>query len=247
MICESRLEVVGDFPDFPPEVIRAERSQPRVSVAEALGGGPIHRRFVEELPAEWRDDPHLEVFSRVLWLKEGWYPLTPHYHFDWGQGGRGPRVETRMVLLGGASRTEFVLGPLEHPPTSEPGAPRRRAWDAVVEAGLAAGRLRTQRLEPQQVVLFDDRTLHRARPATRAGWRVLIRAIRGLERREGLGAGRRYGDREVRPGALAQERRSSWRPRRRAPFTTCRNGFVPLTEAERARYAPYQDEPRRNR
>ena len=162
----------------------------------------------------------------MLWLKQGWYPLTPHYHFDWGRGGEGPRVQTRMVLLGGASQTEFVLGPLEHP-REEDRCERRPPWDAAVQAGLAAGTLRTQRLEPGQVVLFDDRTLHRARPATEPGWRVLIRAIRGLERSERPGGGRRY--------------------ERRSPFTTCRNGFVPETEDERARYAPYQDEHKRRR
>lgn len=265
MILESTARVVGEFPSFPQEVVRAERSQGRVPIAEALSGGPVHRRFVEALPAEWQADPGVEIFSRVLWLREGWYPLTPHWHFDWGQGAGGQnggdaRVETLMVLCGDASRTEFVLGPLEVPdPTPDElaelaeraerereraqGAGRdqrrrrgggsgggRRRWDAVVEAGLAAGTLRSWSIEPDRLVLFDDRTLHRARAATRSGWRVLVRAIRGLPPRDVAG------DRPHRSDARATKGFAN--PGR---FRTCRNGYIPDTDEARARYQPYAD------
>ena len=53
----------------------------------------------------------------------------------------------------------------------------------------------------------------------RAGWQGAIRGLRRPERpRERIGG---YGN----PGR----------------FTTCRNGFIPTTEDERARFAPYRD------
>lgn len=228
MIIESRIRTVGSFPPYPEALIRREQSQARVPIEVALRTcGPVHRAFIDALPTAWRRDRRVEIFSRLLYLKPGWYPLSPHYHFDWRQGADGARVETIMVLLGDASRTEFVLGPLEHPDSAaELGEGRpplargeRRQWDDVVEAGLRDGRLRTWHLEPATLVRFDNRTLHRASPATKAGWRLLMRAIRGLpERDEESGRGFRN------PGR----------------FMTCRNGFVPQTDAERAAYEPYR-------
>lgn len=236
MIFHSSVQVVGELPAFPPETIRTEVSQPRVPIAEARGAGPIHRLFIDALPAAWQADPEVEIFSRCLYLKAGWYPLTPHWHFDWGQPADGPTVHTLMALFGGNSRTEFVVGPLEHPDEPPADRPRRRGggtggggyagggrgrWDAAVEDGLRAGALTTTFLDPQQLILFDNRALHRARPATSDGWRVLVRAIRGLPKRDEERPDRGYG------------------PRGR--FTTCRNGFIPETDEERARFAPYRE------
>ena len=38
-------------------------------------------------------------------------------------------------------------------------------WEAQVEAGLSSGKLKTWEIEPEKLILFDNRTLHRARPA----------------------------------------------------------------------------------
>jgi hypothetical protein len=254
MIYESTVNVLGDFPYFSQEVIRLENSQARTPIAEAVNAGPAHRAFVETLPAEWQADADVEIFSRLLYLKEGWYPLGPHYHFDWGGQNAvdGKPVETLMVLLGGGSQTEFILGPLEHPePEAEenrtlplstsplqndiPRSGARRSWDEQVEAGLRAGMLRQWHLEPQKLVLFDNRTLHRACPAVTAGWRVLIRAIRGLAKREVVDQGRAV------PVAGVARRRGEGLYGNLGRFTTCRNGFIPVTADERARYEPYRD------
>jgi len=252
MLCESTIQLLGDFPCFPLEVIRLEVSQARTPIAEAYGGGAIHRAFIEALPDEWRADGDVEIFSRLLYLKEGWYPLGPHYHFDWGghDSVDGKPVETMMVLLGEASQTEFILGPLDHPEPDEPEGERslspsrdsrprsvaRQSWDEQVEAGLRAGTLRQWRLEPLKLVLFDNRTLHRACPAATAGWRVLIRAIRGLAKREVVDHGRSL------PFADAAVPRTTSGPNGNlGRFTTCRNGFIPITAEERARYEPYRD------
>jgi hypothetical protein len=220
MIVESTMRVLGSFPSFPQSVVREEVSQPRVGVAEAMSGGPIHRAFIAALPEAWRSDPTVEIFSRALYLKQGWYPLTPHFHFDWGRGADSATVETLMVCLGDASLTEFILGPLEHPEDrARPGDMHR--WDGQVAAGLRAGTLRSCRIEPEKLILFDNRSLHRARPATRTGWRLLVRAIRGLSAMDERSQDGGYG--------------------KRSAFTTSRNGFVPETDDEQARYQPYRE------
>ena len=225
MILESTVQVLGAFPAFAQTTICEEPSQARVSIAEAMQAGPIHRAFIDTLPPEWRNDPTVEIFSRALWLKEGWHPLTPHFHFDWNNGAEGPLVETIMVCLGDASLTEFILGPLEHPENRpQPGAMNH--WHAQVEAGLSSGTLRSWHIEPETLILFDNRALHRARPAAKGGWRILLRAIRGLagmnERNNDSGYGNSgYGN----PGI----------------FTTSRNGFIPVTDDEKSRYAPYHE------
>ncbi|GIW98859.1 MAG: hypothetical protein KatS3mg111_2192 [Pirellulaceae bacterium] len=219
MIYESRVEELGTTPYFPQEVVRRERSQARTCIKEAINAGPVHRAFIRALPADWRADPQVEIFSRVLYLKRGWYPLTPHYHFDWGRHGgvNGSPVETIMVLNGEASKTEFILGPLEYPTKQPPDrsvslTPDRDPWEELVNAGLRTGVLQKWILEPNKLIRFNSHTLHRARPAEITGWRVLIRAIRGL------------GKATPNPGR----------------FTTCRNGFIPTTAEEQSRYQSYQ-------
>jgi hypothetical protein len=255
MIYESTVQVLGDASCFSQEIIRLEISQARTPIAEALDGGPAHRAFIEALPAEWRSDPDVEIFSRLLYLKAGWYPLGPHYHFDWGgqDAVDGKPVETMMVLFGEASQTEFIIGPLEHPESSReeeqsqrpsqrwnPRNPRglgeRNSWDEQVSAGLRAGTLRQWHLDPEKLILFDNRSLHRARPATKAGWRVLIRAIRGLAKREIVDHGRHV----PLGGDMPSIDRGNGRGHL-GRFTTCRNGFIPATAEERARYEPYRD------
>lgn len=254
MIYESTLQVLGNLPHFSQKVIRLESSQARTPIAEALQGGPVHRAFIETLPAEWRADANVEIFSRLLYLKDGWYPLGPHYHFDWGghDSVDGRPVETMMVLFGGTSQTEFIVGPLEHPEPQQadgrsqpspsmpkqgtgPGRVARNYWDEQVEAGLRNGTLRQWHLEPGKLILFDNRTLHRARPAATAGWRVLIRAIRGLAKREVVDHGRPV------PVTAALSPTAAGSSRNPGRFTTCRNGFIPVTAEEQARYAPYRD------
>lgn len=221
MVCNSSIQVLGPFPSFSQVEIQAEISQARVPISEARNAGPAHRTFIAALPMEWQQDPSVEIFSRLLFLKEGWYPLGPYYHCDWSAGPSGPCVETLMVLLGGASRTEFVIGPVDLP-DERPGIPMEPRRDAhvagLIEEGVRSGRLQTYFLEPEQLVLFDNQAWHRARPATETGWRLLMRAIRGLPK-EG-----KDGSRYKNPGR----------------FTTLRNGYVPETPEERMRYEPYR-------
>lgn len=220
---ESTVEVVGPFPGAAPAELREELSQARVSVEAAAAGGPIHRRFVAALPDDWRHDPAVEIFSRMLWLGRGFYPLSPHYHLDWHLES-GARVETRMVLLGTNSRTEFVHGPIELPdidagPGGAAAPGRLDRWGELVAEGVRAGRYATWSLEPETLVCFDNRVWHRACPATAPGFRLLLRAIRGLPHGE-VGPGQPYRN----PGR----------------FSTLRNGYLPETDEERRRYLPYQ-------
>ena len=221
MIYDSNVQVLGEAPSFSQNTVRHEASVARVPIAEALSAGPAHRQFIDSLPDEWRNDPGVQIFSRLVYLKPGWFPLGPQYHFDWGGhlSAAGEPVETLMVLHGEASQTEFIIGPLEHPEVDAPDdyassrQAHRQRWDDQVQAGLASGKLKQWYLEPNMLIRFDSRTLHRARPAKTTGWRVLIRAIRGLAQQT------------TNPGH----------------FTTCRNAYIPTTDEQRAQFAPYQD------
>lgn len=217
MIFHSSVRVLGKFPSFSLETLCAEQSQARVPIAAAMNAGPAHAAFISALPQEWRSDPSVEIFSRLLWLKKGFYPLAPHYHCDWYLGPSEPIVETLMVLLGDASRTEFVIGSLELPDETSASRQRSSIATQLIAEGVRAGRLRTWFLEPEQLVLFDSHTWHRASPAEKSGWRLLLRAIRGLPKE----------------GADATKHRSP------GPFTTVRNGYSPQTHEEQMRYDAY--------
>lgn len=209
----STIQTLRALPSFPPEVVREERSQCRVSCAVARRAGPVHRAFLDALPAAWRADPTVEIFSRLQWVKPGWQPLKLGYHCDWGPTEAAPgRVETIMANFGGCSLTEFVDDTFELP---EAGDPRRRwrRWGDEVADRVARGELRTTRLQAEALVCFDNQAWHRPTPATAEGWRLLVRAIRGLD------AARRHDG--------------------RGDFHSVRNGFTPTTPQEAARYAAY--------
>lgn len=217
MIFHSSVQVLGRFSSFDVATIRAEQSLARVPMAAARQAGPAHAAFVSALPPAWRNDPSVEIFSRLLWLKQGFYPLAPHYHCDWYLGPNEPKVETLMVLLGDGSRTEFVIGSLELPDDAPGSRTTPHQRDEPITEGIRTGRLRTWFLEPEQLILFDSHTWHRASSATSSGWRLLMRAIRGLPT-QGENAARHKN-----PG----------------PFTTVRNGYFPQTTEERSRYEAY--------
>ncbi len=214
---DSTLRLLQPLPRFPQEVVREEVSQCRVPCAQARAGGPVHRAFIEALPQAWQDDPDVEIFSRLLWVRAGWYPMSLGYHCDWaapsGAPGDAPRVETLMANFGGCTHTEFIDAPFEVDDLP-PGPSRQRAWGEELAARVARGELRTTRLPEGVLAWFDNAAWHRAMPATETGWRLLIRAIRGLE--------------------------PSRRHDGQSTFTSVRNTFRPTTPEEEARYAPYR-------
>lgn len=203
------LEVIAPFPHFSQEIISQEISQCRVPVEAARAGGPVHSAFVDALPERWRADPTVEVFSRLHWLKPGWWPMRLGFHTDWGPGP--PRVETLMVNVGGHSHTEFILDPVTPPAELTD----RRRFGRELEAAVDAGQRPVGRMLDGHLVRFDEQDWHRPMAATSTGWRLLIRAIRGLDE-----ARRHRGGR----------------------FSTVCNGYIPESEAERARYQPYVDD-----
>ncbi|MCA9545650.1 MAG: hypothetical protein KC613_14695 [Myxococcales bacterium] len=206
------FECLTPLGPFSQATLRDAHSVCRVSVAHAARTDALHAAFVAALPPAWRADPSVEIFSRLQWLKAGWHPMALSFHRDWAapEGQAPRRVETIMVNLGGRSHTEFLVGP---GPVPEPGEGERQVG-ARIAAAVEAGSLDTLPMPAGWLVRFDDRAWHRPTPATRAGWRLLIRAIRGLP---------------------AHQRHAG------GGFTTVRNGYVPTRPAERARMAPYQD------
>ncbi|QDV08163.1 hypothetical protein Poly30_36990 [Planctomycetes bacterium Poly30] len=206
---DSTLTPLRALPKFPDPVLREEASQCRVSCRAALAAGPVHRSFLAALPDDWREDPGVEVFSRLLWLRSGWYPLRPFFHVDWGTTADAPgRVETLAASFGAACRTEFVDGSFELDDGIEPHS-RGRQVEALVDACAVP----TTSLESHRLYHFDNQAWHRATAARSTGWRLLIRAIRGLDparRHDGEGT-----------------------------FTSVRNDYVPRTPEELERHAPY--------
>ena len=83
-----------------------------------------------------------------------------------------------------------------------------------VEAMVDRDELRTRRLREGVLAHFDDRAWHRPRPAVSTGWRLMVRAIRGLR---------------------GEQRRSG-----REAFASIRNDYRPTTPEEVLRFAPYR-------
>lgn len=213
---DSTLRELRELPFFPPEVVREEPGQCRVSCSEAMQAGPIHHAFVGSLPLAWQADPEVEVFSRLLWLKEGWYPAAMDFHLDWSQSPvEGDRVESLIANFGGCSFTEFVDEAFELPRLTHLSERERQdQWKSQVRTLVDSGKLRTRLLREGILAQFDDRSWHRPRPAVSTGWRLLIRAIRGLS-----------GDQ---------------RNTERTGFTSIRNDYMPDTPEEALLYAQYR-------
>lgn len=219
MLFTPTVDFLSRLPHFPPEVVRQERSLCRVPVQRALAlAGPVHRAFLEALPQSWRQDPQVEIFSRMLWMKEGWLPFAGGFHCDWGPTPEAPQpVHTLMANFGGCSYTEFVTNALELP-EPPPGVDLRRHQAQEVTRRAQRQELTLLRMPEETLVLFDNQTWHRATPAVATGWRLLVRAIRGLDpaRRQ------LHGD-----------------------FAGYQNSYQPTTPQEEERYAPYRRSPRR--
>jgi hypothetical protein len=218
MLFTPTVRQVADLPHFSQEVIAQERSLCRVSIAEAYAlAGPAHRAFLEALPRSWRADPHVEVFSRMLWMKRGWLPFVGGFHCDWGPTAQSPGpVQTLMANFGGCSYTELVTSALELEDPA-PGVDPRRHHARQVTRLAQLGALEVCSMPSEVLFLFDNQTWHRATPATETGWRLLVRAIRGLD------------------------------PARRhqgGDFSSYQNGYLPMTPEQEKNYAPYQTPPR---
>jgi hypothetical protein len=201
---DSQFEHVAQAPEPEPAVLREEPNLFRMSVADALeAGGPVTRSFIEHLPADWRDDPAVEIRSKLAWLRRGWYPgqvigdwhvdLVPQRPDGLGQDYAGADemvrgCQTIACVFGDVSLTEYVVGRFELP-DYPPGQPQQLLYDRHIERLIAAGRIERRQAAPGQLLRFGFGGFHRVAAAHAEGWRMIFRAVRGWDY-----AGPRRGD-----------------------------------------------------
>lgn len=226
---DSTFTTVARAPDADPAVLRNEPNLFRLSVADALAaGGPVTRLFIEHLPDDWREDPGVEIRSKLAWLRRGWYPgqvvgdwhvdLVPQRPDGLGQDYRGAdehvrRCETIACVFGDVSMTEYIVGRFTLP-DYPPGQPQQLLYDRHIERLIAAGKLPRRRVAPGELLRFGFGAFHRVAPAHAEGWRMIFRAVRGWE----------Y------PG-----------PRRGDFWQTCNQYFRPETPEDLLLYQPYME------
>ena len=158
--------------------------------------GPLTRRVLEAMqPHLTGTRRHTYIDSKLQWFEPGDLPVDSQlWHVDGSIVVRGPRAEKRGAALlhdmkarldddapppplylaylsSDCSATQLAAAPVAVPlPALIPSfdgldAQVRRADPPIFSQ--AAG----------SIVAFDGRSLHRARPATRAGWRLWIRCV----------------------------------------------------------------------
>lgn len=158
--------------------------------------GPLAQRFLDAVPAEYlamAEEAGLSANCdvRLHRLERGDYPASPGWHCDAALretafSDESERVAISNSLIGsissapagerGISTTEFLTGPSSH--TSEVAYNTAPFWAEVssaADAALVAGSNRAVRAEDGQLTMFSCDALHRATPATRAGWRLFFR------------------------------------------------------------------------
>ncbi|WP_437229239.1 hypothetical protein SH661x_001328 [Planctomicrobium sp. SH661] len=193
MIFQSNFETVALAPDLPQEDVARERNLFRANRDEALTlGGLATRTFVEHLPADWQEDPHLTIRSKLAWLRKGWYPL--HQLIGWHcdmvparPDGNGPdyqhadagfrQRETIICVFGDVSLTEYVTGEIQLP-DYPPGHPQQVLYNLEIERRIAQGKLERHQLRPGELIKMGFGSFHRDAAAHAEGWRLMLRAVR---------------------------------------------------------------------
>lgn len=188
MIIRSRSTLLeGVLPDFNETQIKNEPMLFNCDLEHAaMIGGPLTGRFIQLLPADWRNVP-LVIDSRSHMLMPGWFPCIPGWHHDDVPRTRADgqpnydegqmRSQHIMALVNGdICPTQFALGAadFEVPETGTIYA----KWHGDVERCLIEGTLTSSNVPTNRLVQFDDRTWHQGTMARRSGWRWFIRASR---------------------------------------------------------------------
>lgn len=148
------------------------------SFAEQHGGA-----FVRHILATLYDPaPGYEwvIDTKVHMLKERWYPGIPGWHLDFAPNWEGIVDFSKLdayerhycTISDGCSATEFLD---EEMVLNVPPMPKINGYLSRQLAALQ-GTFRTQRLEPGTIYGFTQLDLHRVTAATRAGWRLFVRA-----------------------------------------------------------------------
>jgi hypothetical protein len=189
MVFKSDLKKIGplDIPqDFDvrrlPQLFRCDRSFIRAQNSEMLN------YILSKLP-EHPEYDHLSVDSRTHMLFTDVYPNIPGWHCDdfyrTQQTNDQPDLENLtanansihyMLLIGDASRTEFLIDDIELPTAREvlstgTTKPIYFHYDELIEQR----NVRTTHLEERTLYSFGPLCFHRGQAAVKNGWRYFIR------------------------------------------------------------------------
>lgn len=189
---ENTFNVVSDLDiEYDDNVIKNEKMLFSANCDFSYeNGGPLTRKFINELKSLGHEDWIID--SRVHMLMKGWYPCIPGWHHDDvprstsnGQPNyKNPEYlsEHAMLLVGDASRTEYITDPIVTLPEITDGI-TYGAWDLLINEEISMGNLHCARVKPCQLVTFTWQDFHRGTMATKSGWRFFIRASRNTHRK----------------------------------------------------------------
>lgn len=157
-------------------------------------GGPLTRRFLAALPADWSPE-RVVVDSTLVWLRPGVTPGEPRWHREaYPREGRGAYrlangergVELLACAHGVAPPELLVLNDVPDLPEVcgpdgwDPDAHRRR--DAILDGWVRTGRATVRPTRLGEPHAYDGATFVREPPAVEAGFRFWIRATLGSAR-----------------------------------------------------------------
>jgi hypothetical protein len=150
-------------------------------------GGPLTREFIKHLPTNNGYVDYI-IDSRVHMLMQGWYPCIPGWHLDDvprtrldGQPDHvhpAYKAENIMTIIGDASITEFIDGPIELEDIGFKEGAVYGKWNAEINRMLKEKdcKISVKQVPEKSVLHFGYGAFHRGVPATKTGWRFFIRA-----------------------------------------------------------------------
>lgn len=155
-------------------------------------GGPLMRELLETVPLVG-DKNYITVDTKVTLLMPGWYPAIPGWHTDGVPRGEEllpdakgkPRLDKQselpknvphyhVISVGLDSPTEFVNQPFELDIENFDNSDLYKELTQKVNPLVADGKLEVVSLSDAWVS-WDWWNVHRAIPADKTGWRLLIR------------------------------------------------------------------------
>lgn len=196
---ESHADIIGRLPHSTAQEVADEPLFRPCPLADArAAGGPLVQRFLQYLPAHWRE-PGADVLiaARRDEVSPGWNPTRVGFHIDGtsripnkrsdGQPNLrnpGRTVEQLLACCGPGSPTRFLLGPVQvpEPPLGERARVVNQQWQRLLMQQVAAGTLRCWQAPADAVVHYGFGGFHTGADSQVPGWRCFLRGF--LNRRE---------------------------------------------------------------
>lgn len=143
--------------------------------------GPIMKEFLSKVPKEYHKNCIID--SRSHMLMKGFWPCIPGWHHDDvprtlknGQPNYHDEKNNAQFIMGlvnsHISPTEFVVGVIVLPDI------KRKVynkWHDIVEKQIENKELKTFKIKNDEILYFDNNSMHRCSPTTKFGWRWFAR------------------------------------------------------------------------